>query len=73
MVREPDPEDGRGTQLRLTLEGVELAGRAVAAGAAAHHEHWANLPTTAVTQAAESLRALTSPETAVDMTKGRSR
>jgi DNA-binding MarR family transcriptional regulator len=58
VVREPDPEDGRGTQIRLTQEGIELAERAVAASAAAHHQLWSGLPEDVVKQAAAALRDL---------------
>jgi len=56
VVREPDPDDGRGTQIRLTDEGVTLAERAVQASAAAHHELWSGLPDDAVKQATVALR-----------------
>ncbi|HWD81145.1 MAG TPA: MarR family transcriptional regulator [Kribbella sp.] len=58
VVREPDPADGRGTQIRLTDEGVALAEKAVKASAAAHHELWAATPDKVVEQAATALRAL---------------
>ena len=58
VVREPDPEDGRGTQIRLTDEGIALAEKAVKASSAAHHQLWAGLPEEAVDQAAKALRAL---------------
>ncbi|MFF0265313.1 MarR family winged helix-turn-helix transcriptional regulator [Kribbella sp. NPDC004536] len=58
VVREPDPADGRGTQIRLTDEGVALAEKAVKASAAAHHELWSGLPAEVVEQAAVALRAL---------------
>jgi DNA-binding MarR family transcriptional regulator len=56
VVREPDPVDGRGTQIRLTDEGVALAERAVQASAAAHHQLWSSHPDEAVKQAAAALR-----------------
>jgi len=56
VVREPDPDDGRGTQIRLTDEGVALAERAVQASAAAHHELWSGLPDDTVKQATVALR-----------------
>jgi DNA-binding MarR family transcriptional regulator len=56
VVREPDPVDGRGTQIRLTDEGVALAERAVQASAAAHHRLWSDLPDDVVKQAAAALR-----------------
>jgi DNA-binding MarR family transcriptional regulator len=61
VVREPDPDDGRGTQIRLTPEGISLAEHAVKASAAAHNELWAGLPDGAVEQAAKALRALFRP------------
>jgi DNA-binding MarR family transcriptional regulator len=63
VVREPDPDDGRGTQIRLTPEGISLAEQAVKASSAAHHELWADLPDGAVDQAAKALRALFRPQT----------
>ncbi|WP_432882973.1 MarR family winged helix-turn-helix transcriptional regulator [Kribbella sp. CA-245084] len=62
VVREPDPDDGRGTQIRLTPEGVSLAERAVKASSAAHHELWADLPDGTVDQAAKALRPLFRPQ-----------
>lgn len=59
VVREPDPEDGRGTQIRLTEDGVQLAETAVAASAAAHHKLWDHLPDEVVQRAAAALRDLT--------------
>lgn len=58
VVREPDPEDGRGTQIRLTPEGVALAEKAVLAGAAAHAELWADVPPEVLEAATTALRAL---------------
>ncbi len=58
VVREPDPEDGRGTQIRLTDEGKLLAERAVQANSAAHHELWTDIPDETVKQAAGALRDL---------------
>lgn len=58
VVREPDPADGRGTQIRLTDEGVALAEKAVKASSAAHHELWSALPDEVVEQATVALRAL---------------
>jgi DNA-binding MarR family transcriptional regulator len=58
VVREPDPDDGRGTQIRLTDEGRDLAERAVQASSAAHNELWADLPDETIKQAAASLREL---------------
>jgi DNA-binding MarR family transcriptional regulator len=61
VVREPDPDDGRGTQIRLTPEGISLAEQAVKASSAAHHELWAGLPEETVEQAAKALRELNRP------------
>jgi DNA-binding MarR family transcriptional regulator len=61
VVREPDPEDGRGTQIRLTAEGKTLAERAVQASSAAHHELWSGIPEETLKQAAASLRELFRP------------
>jgi DNA-binding MarR family transcriptional regulator len=58
VVREPDPDDGRGTQIRLTDDGKALAERAVRASAAAHHELWAGIPDETVKQASAALREL---------------
>ncbi|WP_329003790.1 MarR family transcriptional regulator [Kribbella sp. NBC_00709] len=62
VVREPDPDDGRGTQIRLTPAGISLAEQAVKASSAAHHKLWADLPEEAVDQAAKALRALFRPQ-----------
>jgi len=59
VVREPDPEDGRGTQIRLTDAGVRTAEEAVSAGAAAHHKMWDHLPAEVVQEATAALRKLT--------------
>lgn len=58
VIREPDPVDGRGTQIRLTPEGISLAEQAVKASSAAHHALWADLPEGTVEQAAKALRPL---------------
>lgn len=58
VVREPDPEDGRGTQIRLTDEGRALAEQAVKASSAAHDALWAGLPADTIEQAAAALREL---------------
>jgi DNA-binding MarR family transcriptional regulator len=58
VVREADPDDGRGTQIRLTDEGRTLAERAVQASSAAHNELWAGIPDETLKQAATSLREL---------------
>ncbi|WP_327638153.1 MarR family transcriptional regulator [Kribbella sp. NBC_00482] len=62
-VRESDPDDGRGTQIRLTPEGISLAEQAVKASSAAHHELWAGLPDEVITEAAKALRPLNGPRT----------
>ncbi|MFF1815923.1 MarR family winged helix-turn-helix transcriptional regulator [Kribbella sp. NPDC058245] len=56
--REPDPEDGRGTQIRLTAEGVKAAEEAVVASSAAQHKVWDGYPDETVQQALAVLRAL---------------
>ena len=65
VVREADPDDGRGTQIRLTEQGIEAAERAVQASAAAHDEMWSGLPPEQLQAAAEALRALFATETRV--------
>jgi DNA-binding MarR family transcriptional regulator len=59
VEREPDPDDGRGTQVRLTAAGVEMAERALQANSAAHDEWWSGVPAEAAKAATEALRALT--------------
>ncbi|MET9273777.1 MarR family transcriptional regulator [Kribbella sp. NPDC003557] len=59
VVREPDPDDGRGTQVRLTPEGITLAEQAVKASSAAHAELWADIPPDALEAATAALRGLT--------------
>ena len=61
VVREPDPDDGRGTQIRLTPEGVSLAEQAVKASSAAHAELWAGLPPETLEAATAALRGLSRP------------
>ena len=58
VTREPDPDDGRGTQIRLTPEGVALAEQAVKASSAAHHELWSGIDTDVLEAATVALRAL---------------
>ena len=58
VVREPDPDDGRGTQIRLTEQGVEMAESAVQASAAAHDELWSDVPAETLEAAAKALRPL---------------
>ena len=61
VVREPDPEDGRGTQIRLTAEGIGKAEEAVLASSAAHDQTWSEAPPEVLDAATEALRALTQP------------
>ncbi|MFI5730198.1 MarR family winged helix-turn-helix transcriptional regulator [Kribbella sp. NPDC051587] len=56
--REPDPEDGRGTQIRLTADGVKAAEEAVVASSAAQHKVWDGYPDETVRQAIAVLRTL---------------
>ena len=58
VVREPDPDDGRGTQVRLTPEGISLAEQAVKASSAAHAELWADIPPDTLDAATAALRGL---------------
>lgn len=58
VVREPDPDDGRGTQIRLTAEGIPKAEQAVLANTEAHAEVWANVPPEVVDNATAALRTL---------------
>ena len=48
----------RGTQIRLTAEGVALAEEAVIASAAAQHKLWDGLPGETVQRGTAALRAL---------------
>ncbi|MDX6264823.1 MAG: hypothetical protein QOH84_6511 [Kribbellaceae bacterium] len=59
VVREPDPEDGRGTQIRLTDEGIPAAEKAVLDTAAAQANVWAGVSPETLAAATEALRALT--------------
>jgi len=61
VIREPDPEDGRGTQIRLTEEGVAKAEEAVLASSAAHDQTWAEASSEALEAATAALRALSRP------------
>jgi DNA-binding MarR family transcriptional regulator len=61
VAREPEPDDRRGTQIRLTDEGVALAERAVRASAAAHDALWTGLPPETLKAATEALRDLSAP------------
>ncbi|MEJ3658718.1 MarR family transcriptional regulator [Actinomycetes bacterium KLBMP 9759] len=56
--RRPDPDDGRGTRVALTPEGVELAERAVRATTRAHSEVLRGVPPEAISAAADALRAV---------------
>ncbi|MEU9112940.1 MarR family transcriptional regulator [Streptomyces sp. NPDC048483] len=56
--REPSPDDGRSTMIRLTAEGVTLAERAVRANADAHEAVFAEASPEAVRAATEALREL---------------
>ncbi|TDD63092.1 MarR family transcriptional regulator [Kribbella antibiotica] len=56
--REPDPVDGRGTQIRLTDAGVQAAEEAVIAASRAHHDHFKDVPEETVEQLTELLRTL---------------
>ncbi|WP_432000338.1 MarR family winged helix-turn-helix transcriptional regulator [Streptomyces sioyaensis] len=54
--REPSPDDGRSTMIRLTPDGVHTAERAVRAHADAHEAVFAEASPTAVQAAARALR-----------------
>ena len=56
--REPDPDDGRSTLIRLTPEGVTLAERAIRANTAAHDAVFAELPAEVIDAATRALRAI---------------
>lgn len=56
VLREPSPDDGRSTMIRLTREGVRTAERAVRAHADAHEAVFAEASPTAVDAAARALR-----------------
>lgn len=58
VEREPDPDDGRGTQIRLTPRGVEVAEDALRANSAAHDATWSGVPPETVGAAAAALRAV---------------
>ena len=58
VVREPDPDDGRGTQVRLTPEGISVAEQAVKASSAVHAELWADIPADTLEAATAALRGL---------------
>lgn len=54
--REPSPDDGRSTMIRLTPDGVRTAERAVRANADAHEAVFAEASPTAVDAATRALR-----------------
>ena len=56
--RESDPQDGRGTLVRLTPQGIELAERAVRANTAAHDAVFAGVEPGVITAATQALRAV---------------
>jgi DNA-binding MarR family transcriptional regulator len=58
VAREPDPDDGRGTQIRLTPAGIALAEKAVKTSSEAHHRLWAGVPDETLDGATQALRAL---------------
>ena len=58
VVRESDPDDGRGTWVRLTEAGISLAEQALRANTAAHRELFADVDTETMDAAATALRAL---------------
>lgn len=58
VVREADPDDGRGTWVRLTGKGISLAEQALRANTASHSKLFADADTETVTAAADALRAL---------------
>lgn len=71
--REPDPDDGRSTLIRLTPDGVTLAERAVRVNAAAHEAVFDGLEPEVIAKATDALRAIPSaPEPQVGL-PGRAR
>ncbi|MFG2529323.1 MarR family winged helix-turn-helix transcriptional regulator [Streptomyces sp. NPDC048516] len=56
VLREPSPDDGRSTMIRLTPDGVRTAERAVCANADAHEAVFAEASPVAVHAAARALR-----------------
>ncbi|MFI0716278.1 MarR family winged helix-turn-helix transcriptional regulator [Streptomyces inhibens] len=56
VVREPSPDDGRSTMIRLTADGVTTAERAVRANAEAHEAVFADASPAAVKTATRALR-----------------
>ncbi|HEU5110441.1 MAG TPA: MarR family transcriptional regulator, partial [Micromonosporaceae bacterium] len=58
VEREPDPDDGRSTLIRLTAAGITRAEEAVRAVAAAHEDLFAGVPAEVLRTATEALREL---------------
>ncbi|NUR58557.1 MAG: MarR family transcriptional regulator [Catenulispora sp.] len=58
VAREPDPQDGRSTLVRLTPEGVKAAENAVRANTAAHSAVFAGLSPEVIAAATHALRAV---------------
>jgi DNA-binding MarR family transcriptional regulator len=58
VEREPDPDDGRSTLIRLTATGIARAEEAVRAVAAAHEELFGDVPAEVLRAATEALREL---------------
>ena len=58
VEREPDPDDGRSTLIRLTPKGIKLAEEAVRATTAAHAELFARVPPAVLRAATKALRDL---------------
>jgi DNA-binding MarR family transcriptional regulator len=56
--REPDPDDGRSSLIRLTAKGVKLAEETVLAVSAAHAELFAGVPVAVLRAATRALREL---------------
>ncbi|KOG37312.1 MarR family transcriptional regulator [Streptomyces decoyicus] len=56
VLREPSPDDGRSTMIRLTPDGVRTAERAVRVNADAHEAVFAEASPTAVNAATRALR-----------------
>lgn len=58
VVRESDPDDGRGTWVRLTDAGISLAEQALRANTSAHRELFAGVDAETMDTAATALRAV---------------
>lgn len=56
VVRENDPDDARGRQVRLTAAGVRMAERAVTAVAEAQRDVFDRVPAETIKRAADALR-----------------